>query len=139
MLRRLTEICDVNQRSQLPVAKPEVDFAPLGFQRSNEGRSIDIVRFAMSIWKSLAIGLIAGCVLGVLAYLYLGPTYVAGTQIMVSKKASISDQEARRYGDRGEHLQVIASDVIARIAFEKHGLNKIPNFANAKDPLKSVW
>lgn len=129
----------MTQRSQLPVVAPSIDFAPLGFQKSNDGRSIDIVRFAMSIWKSLAIGLMAGCGLGVLAYLYSGPTYVAETQIMVSKKASISDQEARRYGDRGEHVRVIATDIIARIAYEKHGLNQIPNFAGAYDPLKAVW
>ncbi len=129
----------MTQRSQLPLTQANVDFAPLGFKKSDEGRSIDIVRFALSIWKSLAMGLIAGCILGTLAYQYTGPTYVAETTIMVSKKASISDQEARRYGDRGEHVRVIATDVIARIAFEKHGLDKVAGLSAAKDPLKSVW
>lgn len=127
----------MSDRSKLPTGEPEVDFAPLGFRKSQEGRSIDIVRFAISMWKYLALGLIAGCCLGVLAYLYLGPVYVAHTQVMVSKKASVSDQEARRYGDRGEQISVIKGDEVARIALEKHGLNAL--FGQAKDPTKEVW
>ena len=127
----------MSQRSNLPTTEPEVDFAPLGFRKSHEGRSIDIVRFAISVWKYLVLGLVLGCALGVLAYLYMGPVYVAQTQVMVSKKASASDQEARLYGGRGEHIQVITSDEVARIAFEKHGLQEI--FGKDKDPLKSIW
>ena len=127
----------MSDRSKLPTGEPEVDFAPLGFRKSQEGRSIDIVRFAISMWKYLVLGLIAGCGLGVLAYLYLGPVYVAHTQVMVSKKASVSDQEARRYGDRGEQIKVITGDEVARIALEKHGLNTL--FGKAKDPTKEVW
>lgn len=127
----------MSDRSKLPTGEPEVDFAPLGFRKSQEGRSIDIVRFAISMWKYLVLGLIAGCGLGVLAYLYLGPVYVAHTQVMVSKKASVSDQEARRYGDRGEQIKVIMGDEVARIALEKHGLKTL--FGKAKDPTKEVW
>lgn len=83
-------------RSQLPSSEPDIDFAPLGHHTTQQGRTIDIVRFAISIWKYLAAGLIAGCLLGALAYTILGPTYVASTSVMVSKKASASDQEARR-------------------------------------------
>jgi succinoglycan biosynthesis transport protein ExoP len=126
-------------RSQLPSSEPDVDFAPLGHHTTQEGRSIDIVRFAISIWKYLAAGLIAGCMLGALAYTIMGPTYVASASVMVSKKASASDQEARRYGDRGEHIHVLKSDKIARIAYEKYGLKEIPGFANSDDPLKDIW
>lgn len=127
----------MTQRSSPIGDKPEVDFAPLGYRKPNEGRSIDIVRFAISIWKYLALGLILGGVLGVLAYLYMGPVYEASTKVMVSKKASAGEQEARRYGDRGEHVQVIRSDEVARIALERHGLHEI--FGKDKDPLKSIW
>lgn len=126
-------------RSQLPSSEPDIDFAPLGHHTTQQGRTIDIVRFAISIWKYLAAGLIAGCLLGALAYTILGPTYVASTSVMVSKKASASDQEARRYGDRGEHIHVLKSDKIARIAFEKYGLKEIPSFAGSDDPLKDIW
>ena len=126
-------------RSQLPTSEPDVDFAPLGHHTTQDGRSIDIVRFAISIWKYLAAGLIAGCLLGTGAYIVLGPTYVASTSVMVSKKASASDQEARRYGDRGEHIHVLKSDKITRIAYEKYGLKDIPDFAQSDDPLKDIW
>ena len=127
----------MNKRSNLPTTEPEVDFAPLGYRKSQEGRSIDIVRFAISMWKYLVLGLVLGCSLGALAYLYMGPVYVAHTSVMVSKKPSASDQEARLYGGRGEHIQVITSDEVARIASEKHGLHEI--FGKNKDPLKSIW
>ncbi len=127
----------MSDRSQLPTSEPEVDFSPLGYRKSTEGRSIDIVRFAISIWKYLALGLFIGCTLGGLAYLYTGPVYVAQTQVMVSKKASAGDQEAHRYGDRGEHIHVIKSDEVARIALEQHGLQEV--FGQDKDPLKSIW
>jgi polysaccharide biosynthesis transport protein len=132
----------VSERSHLPAPDPNIDFAPLGYRGSSgshvpEGRSIDIVRFAISIWKYLALGLIAGCGLGVLAYLYTGPVYVAETQVMVSRKASASEQAARVYSDRDGHIIVIKSDAVAHIALERHGLQEV--FAKDKDPLKSVW
>ncbi len=132
----------MSEHSKLPSVEPNVDFAPLGYRGSllaapsPEGRSIDIVRFAISIWKYLTLGLFAGCALGVLAYLYTGPVYVAETQVMVSKKASAGEQAARVYSDR-DALKIISSDAVARIALEKHGLQEI--FAKDKDPLKSVW
>ena len=132
----------MSERSHLPAPDPNIDFAPLGYRGTPgshvpEGRSIDIVRFAISIWKYLALGLIAGCVLGVLAYLYMGPVYVAETQVMVSRKASAGEQAARVYSDRDGHIAVIKSDAVAHIALERHGLQEI--FAKDKDPLKSVW
>ena len=127
----------MSQRSSLPTAERDIDFAPLGFRKTQEGRSIDIVRFAISIWKYLLLGLLLGCALGGLAYLYSGPIYVAQTQITVSKKASAGEQDARRYGDRTEHAQFIRSDEMARIALERYGLHEI--FGKAKDPLKEVW
>ena len=132
----------MSERSQLPAPDPNIDFAPLGFRGTPgshvpEGRSIDIVRFAISIWKYLALGLIAGCTVGVLAYLYMGPVYVAETQVMVSRKASAGEQAARVYTDLGGHIKVITSDAVAHIALEKHGLQEI--FGKDKDPLKSVW
>ena len=74
----------MSEHSRLPISEPKIDFAPLGYRGSQEGhtqegRSIDIVRFAISIWKWLALGLIVGCGLGCLAYLYTGPVYVAET------------------------------------------------------------
>lgn len=130
-----------------PASKPapanketEFDFAPLGFHSVSAGRTIDIVRFVISIWKPLAVGGMVGVLLGIAAYLYLGPVYTAGTQVLVSKKASvpINDGEANRYGDRGDHVHLIQTDLIVERAFENHGLDEIPELAGAYDPLQDV-
>jgi capsular exopolysaccharide synthesis family protein len=99
-----------------------------------------LARFALSLWKPMAIGLAAGCLLGIAAYLYLGPTYEAHTQIKVSKKASLpmNDAESRRYGDRGEHVYLIKSDAICRRALEDFGLKNLPAFKGGYDPVQDL-
>ena len=67
-------------------APQSVEFAPLGVGSGNKGRSIDIARFALSMWKPMALGLIGGCLMGFAAYWDLGPTYEANTQVKVSQK-----------------------------------------------------
>ena len=118
----------------------EFDFAPFGFHKPSAGKTIDIVPFLFTMWKPMAIGLCLGTILGIGAYLYLGPVYSATTQVLVSKKASvpINDGEANRYGDRGDHVELIKTDLIVERAFENHGLNDIPALAGAYDPLKEV-
>lgn len=129
----------MSQQPQLPAA--DADFAPLGFHKAGQGRSIDIVRFLLSIWKQLAMGLSAGVALGICYYLYKGPVYRASTRVQVSKKASlpINSQEARRYSDRSQHVHFLMSDMIASIALEKYGLKEIPGIGKAYDPLKAIW
>lgn len=133
----------MSQRPATPASDPNADFAPLGFHKAagGGGRSIDIVRFVLSIWKRLAVGMAAGLALGVLVYLYKGPVYRASTRVQVSKKASlpINSQEARRYTDRSQHIHFLMSDTIAAIALEKYGLKEIPGIGGAYDPLKSIW
>lgn len=118
----------------------EFDFAPFGFHTPSIGRSIDIVKFVLSLWKPLALGLFAGLLAGVCLYLYLGPIYSASTQVLVSKKATVpqNNGEANRYGERGDHVQLIKTDLIVERAFKDHGLDKIPSLAGAYDPLREV-
>ncbi|MBX3441792.1 MAG: polysaccharide biosynthesis tyrosine autokinase [Planctomyces sp.] len=118
----------------------DVEFAPLGIGRPASERSIDLARFAIALWKPMAVGLAGGVVLGVLAYLWLGPVYDASTQIKVSKKASLpmNDGEARHYGDRGEHVYLIKSDAICRRALIDFGLQELPAFQKAYDPVKDI-
>jgi len=135
----------MSQRPTTPASESNADFAPLGFHNAGSGaasgRSIDIVRFIVSIWKRLAVGMAAGLALGVLVYLYKGPVYRASTRVQVSKKASlpINSQEARRYTDRSQHIHFLMSDTIAAIALEKYGLKEIPGIGGAYDPLKAIW
>ncbi|WP_437188283.1 polysaccharide biosynthesis tyrosine autokinase [Planctomicrobium sp. SH668] len=118
----------------------EFDFAPLGFHKNPTEHRIDITRFLFSLWKPLAIGLFLGLLAGVCLYLYSGPVYSASTQVLVSKKATVpaGNGEANRYGERGDHVQLIKTDLIVERAFKDHGLDKIPEIANSYDPLKSI-
>src|SRR5690606_35474312 len=101
---------------------------------------IDVVRFVGSIWKPLAMGLCLGTLAGIGLYLFLGPVYSAQTQVLVSKKATVptGDGEANRYGERGDHVQLLKTDLIVERAFKDHGLDKIPQLVNAYDPLKEI-
>ncbi|MCA8998564.1 MAG: polysaccharide biosynthesis tyrosine autokinase [Planctomycetaceae bacterium] len=122
----------------------EFDFAPFGYHNPGSTkaprRHIDIITFVLSIWKPLMVGACLGLLAGVGLYLLQGPLYSASTQILVSKKAStpLEDGEANRYGDRGDHVQLIQTDLIVQRAFKDHGLEKIPALANAYDPYKEV-
>lgn len=120
---------------------PDLDFAPLGhIAPSAGGKSIDIVRFTLSIWKPLAIGLGGGLLLGFLAYMVLGPSYDAATRILVSEKSKVSTQSASAnlVGDRGEHLTLIKSDAIVHRALTDHGLGQLPAFAGSDDPVDDI-
>jgi capsular exopolysaccharide synthesis family protein len=132
----------MNPASQAHSVPPaDLDFAPLGhIAPSAGGRTIDIVRFTLSIWKPLALGLGGGVLLGLAAYLVLGPSYDASTRILVSEKSSVSSQNntANLVGDRGEHLTLIKSDAIVHRALTDHGLGKLPAFAGADDPVDDI-
>lgn len=121
-------------------ADADIEFAPLGYHSDQPGRSIDIIRFALSIWKPVVGGLVGGLLLGILAYQYLGPAYEANTRVLVSKKASVpfDSQEANRYGDVGEHIHLIMSEEIVRRALEDHGLAEHPEYAGSLDPYEDI-
>lgn len=120
----------------------EIDFAPLGHMSAQQagGRSIDIVRFALSIWKPMVAGLGLGLLLGIAAYLYLGPAYDASTRILVSEKSSMpaDSRGLNTTGDRGEHVTLIRSDAIVHRALQDHGLGKLPAFDGGLDPIQDV-
>lgn len=119
----------------------EFDFAPFGFHAGKtSGPSIDIVKFVITRWKPLAMGLFFGLLVGVGLYLLLGPVYSASTQVLVSKKATVptGNSEANRYGERGDHVQLIKTDLIVERAFKDHGLDEIPQLANAYDKYREV-
>ncbi len=130
-------------REQAPRPSPSeqvVEFAPLGVTSGAKGRSIDIARFALSMWKPMTLGLIGGCLMGLAAYSYLGPTFEANTQVKVSQKAAMPEGggQANRYGDRGEHVYLIKSDVICQRALSDFGLSKLPEFDGADDAAKEI-
>ncbi len=123
-----------------PVSSPDSDFGPPGTIPPSSGRTIDIVQFALSIWKPLAIGLGAGLLLGILAYLYVGPAYEAQTRILVRAKSGVSTRpgQGSLVGDRAEHVALIRSDSIVHLALTQHGLAELPAFAGVPDPIDEI-
>lgn len=119
---------------------PEFDFAPFAIHKPATGRTIDIVKFVLGVWKPVAVGLLLGLLVGIGVYVYLGPVYSASTQVLVSRKASAFDggKDINLSGGRTEHLRLIQTDLIVERAFKDHGLSKIPGLAGAYDPLKNV-
>ncbi|MCA9076397.1 MAG: polysaccharide biosynthesis tyrosine autokinase [Planctomycetaceae bacterium] len=122
-----------------------IDFAPLGFNESTSssqpsGRSVDIVRFTLTHWPKMAVGFLAGIVLGVIFYIYSGPRYDASTRILVSKLAStpLQQGEATTYGDRAEHVEIIKSAVIVQRAYEKHNLGELPTVGVSDDAVRDL-
>lgn len=133
----------MSSTSRQPTAAAEFDFA--AFSSGPGGSSpaagdVDIARLLLSIWKPLILGGCLGGLLGIGIYLALGPVYRAQTQIMVSQKATIPHRDAiiNRFGDRGDHVELIQSDLILQPAFERHGLNQISVLFDDRDPLDAL-
>lgn len=101
---------------------------------------VDLVQLAWSSKWLLAGGLLAGVLLGQLAYWKLGPEYEAQTQVLVSKKAAALNEEgeAATYGDRAEHIALIMSPMIVGEAIERHDLRELPSLANSEDPVEDI-
>ena len=108
--------------------------------RSEYAKSIDVISLIMSIRRPLIIGLLIGLVLGILAYMKLGPVYQADTQVLVSQKSQAPGDRQRSAftPERTEHVHLIMSDAIVRRALVDHGLNELSEFDGAHDPVKDI-
>ncbi len=124
----------------MPAPQHNVDFAPLGYRQPDEGKSIDILKFTMSIRNMLIAGLAVGLLVGVGVYMCLGPAYQADTRIEVSQKSAIPmDERSINFsGERTEHVHLIKSDAIVSRAVRDHGLGELPAFQKSKDPVMDI-
>lgn len=102
--------------------------------------SVDLIKLLRVSYRKLAVGLVLGLILGVVAYLFLGPAYLASTRMLVSLKAAISNEEigTRTFSDRTGHVHLIKSDFIVERAFEIGDLGSLPTLAAAGDPIESI-
>lgn len=90
----------------------------------------------------LLCGLLAGAVLGHLAYLKAGPEYEAVAQILVSRKYTPPVRENERMlhetGKPSEHLALIVSPMIAEKAIEIGKLNELATFVGEPNLVDAV-
>ncbi len=103
-------------------------------------QDIDWLQLALTNKWKIALGMLVGLVLGQLAYMKLGPSYVARAKILVSKKESIQlkDTAGKTFGDRAEHIALIMSPMIINKAIEKHELRTLPTLTNSDDPAQDI-
>lgn len=104
--------------------------------------SLDVTALALRHKWILLGGLCAGLVLGELAYLQLGPSYLATAKILVSRRTNVPlrpDQEERAgYGERGEHIALIMSPMIVGKAVEKHHLDQLASLQGEPEPIQEI-
>ncbi|RMG40400.1 MAG: polysaccharide biosynthesis tyrosine autokinase [Planctomycetota bacterium] len=119
------------------VATPGAPSPPIELMRRQQFDPLEIgLRYR--VWIGLAI--LAGLLLGGLAYWKFGPTYDAKAQILVSRKASIhlKSDDLRTYGERSEHVALIMSPMIVRKAVALRRLDRLPSLATKKDPVAAI-
>lgn len=105
------------------------------------GPSIDLFQLLLGNVKWLVGGLCVGIALGILAYLKLGPTYDAKSQILVSRTVTVplgEDRQQNFSGERSAHVAIIMSPMIVGQAVEDHQLDKLPSLAAMDDPVQSI-
>ena len=120
----------------------EFPAAPVPASGNSSASELDLLKLVLRYKWLLALGVIAGLALGHLGYLKMGPEYESTAKILVSVKAEIPMREGsskRAYvGERGQHIALIMSPMIAEKAIKLHDLKKLPSFANAPDPVDEV-
>ena len=123
-----------------PPHSSDSDFNPFGPDSSSRAESVDIIGLIQRSQRTVLFGLLCGLLLGILAYLLLGPTYEASTKLLVSLQASISDSDTgdRTFGDRGGHIELLKSDEILKRAVEDHNLGELETLSDVPDLVEAV-
>ena len=116
------------------------DFNPFGPDAPSRAESVDVIGLIRRSQKTIFFGLLCGLLLGVLTYLYLGPTYTASTKLLVSLQASADDDNTgdRTFSDRAGHLQLLKSDKILERAVEIGELDQLESLAAAGDKTEAI-
>lgn len=107
----------------------------------NSSASIDYVQLAIRFKWLLIIGATIGLVVGQMGYVKLGPMYEAYSQILVSKKESVLNQQMEakvRSGDRAEHLALILSPMIIDRAIAAEKLDQLQSLDGYDDPTEAI-
>ena len=130
----------VSVSSTIPAAAPAVAAGPVANDGLTDADTIDLVGMLHRSRRILIIAGLIGLGLGIVAYLLLGPAYVASVSILVERQSSalVDTLETRTYGTRGVHVDLISSDKILRRAVEIGDLDKLPSLEAATDPIEAI-
>ena len=105
-------------------------------------KTIDFVQLALDHWKWLALGAFLGSMMGVAAYMVLGPTYDATTGILVRRKAANVATDKEReivvFSERGEHIALMKSPLIVQSAIKIGKLDELPTLSGSDDLVEDV-
>lgn len=103
---------------------------------------INYVQLAIRHKWWLVCGLVAGAILGHLAYSKSGPEYEAVAQILVARKYTPPMRESERMlqdtGKPSEHIPIILSPMIAARAIKIGSLQDLPTFRGEPDLVECV-
>lgn len=127
--------------STQPTENPLHPQAPSPMTAAADGNpAIDLIQLVLKNRNLLIAGCVAGIVLGVLAYLKMGPSYVANSQVLVSRKVTvpIRDQQNGVVGERSAHVAIIVSPMIVGRAVEESKLTELTTLKTAKEPVVDI-
>lgn len=103
---------------------------------------INYIQLAIRNRWWLLCGLVAGAILGHLAYTKSGPEYEAVAQILVSRKYMPPVRESERMlqetGKPSEHIALIVSPMIAEKALEIGNLKELATLRGEPDPIEAI-
>lgn len=105
------------------------------------GPSPDVLGLALQQKKWLILGLVAGLVLGYLAYLKMGPSYLATARVLVSKRSQVPIKQETghtTFGERGEHVALIMSPLIVEDAVNIGKLDQLASLKKSKDVVEDI-
>ncbi len=112
----------------------------IGKPISKSDGMIDIGDLVLKNWFLLLASLGVGLVLGVLAYLKLGPVYSAETSVLVSRRVEspIHADGRRVSGERSAHVEIIQSPMIVGRAVDLGHLNELATLRTSKEPIQDI-
>lgn len=108
---------------------------------SDQGMSIDPIQLVLKNILLLILAGIAGVALGIGAYKFLGPKYVASSKILVKLKNPIPIENSVQkisVGERSAHIEIILSPKVVLRAVRDSKLNELHSLAGSDEPDQDI-
>ena len=106
-----------------------------------QGQAVDPIQLVLKNIVLLMIAAAAGVGLGVGAYKFLGPKYVANSRILVKHKNPvpiIRDGKQLVSGERSAHIEIILSPKVVERAVRDSKLNELTSMQGSEEPGQDI-